>query len=434
MEPAGADVVAGAALDAVHDVEGLGLLPHPLSGVQMHVHGGQVHGADVDAAGAAQADFLGLNGGGFFPGQAEHRVGALDDADFQRMLGNAHHGAAGKHPVGLLGKALGLVDQMLEGGAQRHQQVAGLLDGVAGDGDDAVGDGLAFHHGVVHRGGGADVEHRAAYMGGQAAGGHLAAGEALDELLLSALGIPGAQGLHMHVGAGPHQGLEMLNGVGLIGLHADGGALQPEGLHQNARAADDPLPLLQHQPVVCGDVGFALGAVKDEGVHLADAGTDLHMGGEPGAAHTGNARFLDDLHDLIRRQLGVVGMGRQVGAEGILEIVLDDHGHDLVPAGIRPGLYRRHRPGHRRMDGGAQTGDLADLLSYRHVVALGHHALAGRADVHRHGDDDLLGRGTQGRHCLVACRLFPVIGVHASIKALLHRSTSQIRAHTRAVF
>ena len=56
----------------------------------------------------------------------------------------------------------------------------------------------------------------------------------------------------------------------------------------------------------------------------------------------------------------------------------------------------------------------------------GYNGLTGRTDMHCHGDDDLLGSGAQGRNLLVACQLFPVIGVHAAVKALLHRSTSQI--------
>ena len=83
MEAGGADVVAGTALNAVHDVKRLGLLPHALLGVQVHVDRSQVHGADVDAAAAAQADLLLHNGGGLLLGQAEHGVGALDATFFQ---------------------------------------------------------------------------------------------------------------------------------------------------------------------------------------------------------------------------------------------------------------------------------------------------------------------------------------------------------------
>lgn len=76
--------------------------------------------------------------------------------------------------------------------------------------------------------------------------------------------------------------------------------------------------------------------------------------------------------------------------------------------------------------GGAQAGDLADLLAHLDLIAHGYNGLTGRTDMHCHGDDDLLGSGAQGRNLLVACQLFPVIGVHAAVKALLHRSTSQI--------
>ena len=263
-------------------------------------------------------------------------------------------------------------------------------------------------------------------MGGQPAGGHLAAGDALDQLLLSALGVPGAQRLHRHVVLAAHQGLQMLDGVLLVGLHADDGALEAEGLHQDAHAADDLLALLQHQPVVGGDVRLTLRTVEDQRVHLAQAGADLHVGGEAGAAHTGDTGLLDDLHDLVGRQLGVVGMGGELRAPGVLEIVLDDHGHALAAAHVGTGLHRLDRAGHRRVDGGAQAGDLADLLAHLHLVAHRDDGLAGRADVHRHGDDDLFGSRAERHNLLVACQLLPVMGMHAAVKALLHRSTSQI--------
>ena len=221
--------------------------------------------------------------------------------------------------------------------------------------------------------------------------------------------------------------LQVLDGVLLVGLHADGGGLEAKGLHEDAHAAQDSLSLLQHEPVVGGDVGLTLRAVEDECVHLADARADLHMGGEARAAHTGNAGLLDDFHNLVRGEAGVIGMGGELGAEGILEIVVDDHGHDLRAARVGAGLHRRDRTGHGRVDGCAKTGDLTDLLSHRHLVALGNDGLAGGADVHRHGDDHLLGRCAQGLYRLFAGCTLPVIGVHAAVKGLLHRSTSQIR-------
>ena len=75
-------------------------------------------------------------------GQAEHSVGALDAGNVQVILGNTHHGAAGEDTLRIFLEALGLVDELLEGHAQRHQQVLGLLDGVTGDGDHTVGDSL----------------------------------------------------------------------------------------------------------------------------------------------------------------------------------------------------------------------------------------------------------------------------------------------------
>ena len=150
------------------------------------------------------------------------------------------------------------------------------------------------------------------------------------------------------------------------------------------------------------------------------------MGGEAGAAHTGDARFLDDLHDLVGGQAAVVGMGGELGAPGILEVVLDHHRQGLAAAHVGTGLHRLDLAGDRGVDGGAQTGDLADLLPHLYLVSDGHDGLAGRADMHGHGDDDLLGSRAERRDLLAACQLLPVMGMHAAVKALLHRSTSQI--------
>ena len=65
-------------------------------------------------------------------------------------------------------------------------------------------------------------------------------------------------------------------------------------------------------------------------------------------------------------------------------------------------------------------GSNCDLVSH------GHNRLAGRADMHGHSDHDLLGLGTQRNHSQAVGCFLPVIGMHAAIKGLLHRSTSQI--------
>ena len=263
-------------------------------------------------------------------------------------------------------------------------------------------------------------------MGGQASGRHLTAGDALDQLLLSTLGVPGPQRLHSDVTLAAHQSTQVLDGILLVGLHTDHAALEAECLHEDAQAADNLLAVLQHESVVSGDVGLTLGAVEEHGVHLANTRADLHMGGEAGAAHTGKASLLHDVDDLIGAQLGVIGMGNELGAPGILEVVLDHHRHTLAAAHIGTGLHRLDLTGDRSVDGGTQTGDLADLLTHLDVIAHSNDGLTGSTDMHGHSDDHLLGSSAQRRYLLVACQLLPVMGMHAAVKALLHRSTSQI--------
>ena len=162
--------------------------------------------------------------------------------------------------------------------------------------------------GTVNGAGGVDVEHGAADVGGQASGRHLLAGDGLAQLLLTALGVTAVQGLH-HDG-GLLLGDDLVHGVDavlLVVLHADDHLVHAEHLGKIHAAADDLLGALQHGAVVAGDVGLALGAVDDDGVHLADAAGDLHVSGEGRAAHTDDAGVLDDLHHFLNRQR--VGVG-----------------------------------------------------------------------------------------------------------------------------
>src|SRR5699024_652813 len=159
----------------------------------------------------------------------------------------------------------------------------------------------------------------------------------------------------------------------------------PDGLHENAGALDDALALLQHEPVVGGDVRLALGGVDDEGAHLPEARADLHMGGEAGAAHTGETGLADDVHDLPGGTRLIVGMGRELRAEGVLEVIFNDHRVHHAAAAVGTGLNGHDLAGDAGMDGGAQPGGSGNLLPHRDLVAHLYDWRAGRADVHGHG-------------------------------------------------
>ena len=130
-------------------------------------------------------------------------------------------------------------------------------------------------HRAVDGAGGVQVEDAAARVGGQLAAGHLTAGDGLDQLLLSALGIAGVQDLHHH-GSVQLRDLGLVQDVGrvlLVGLDADVHLVHAEALGQQGRALDDLLRTLQTGAVVAGDVRLALRGVDDHVVHLAQTGS-----------------------------------------------------------------------------------------------------------------------------------------------------------------
>ena len=182
--------------------------------------------------------------------------------------------------------------------------------------------------------------------------------------------------------------------------------------------------MLQHQAVVCGDVGLTFRAVDDDGVGLADCGTDLDVGGEARAAHTGAARVANDVDDLLGSQGIHVFPGLAVGVQSILEIVLDHHGHRGDAAGAGTGLNSLDGAGDTGVDGRAQSGRLADHLTDHHGIALGDHGLTGGADMHRHRNDHLSRGLVQGSDRFMLAEFLVLGGVNAAVKQLLHSITS----------
>ncbi|CAN3967336.1 SMI1/KNR4 family protein, partial [Dysosmobacter welbionis] len=211
--------------------------------------------------------------------EGQDGAGALGHGDVRGVLGHAHHGAAGDQFVCTVLQAAAGVQQAGDGGADGALQVLGLHHAGAGDGDDLAHHGHTGGQGPVDGACGVDVEYGAADIGGQSAGGHLAAGDGLAELFLTALGVAAAQGLHHH--GGLLLGNDLVHGVdavALVVLHADDDLVHAEHLGQELGAANDLLGPLQHGAVVARDVGLALRAIDDDGVHLADAAGDLHVG------------------------------------------------------------------------------------------------------------------------------------------------------------
>jgi len=84
------------------------------------------------------------------------------------------------------------------------------------------------------------------------------------------------------------------------------------------------------------------------------------------------------------------------------------------------GLHRHHRTGNTGVDGrGDKRHGLADLLAHGHLVTHSHAGLAGRTDMHGHGDYNLRG-GRQFFDGLFVGGGFLVIGMDAAEKGLCH--------------
>ena len=388
--------------------------------VLIHEHGLQPHGTHTHAL--AAADALGiLLVLLLVTGEGQHSAGALAHGDVQVILGKTHHGAAHNQLVGFFLQAAAGVEQGGDGGADGALQVLGLDHAGAGHGDHLADNGHTGVNGLIDGAGGVQVEDAAACVGRQLAGGNLTAGDGLAQLFFSALGVTGVQHLHHHGGLQLVDGLvQHVGRVLLVGLHADVHMLHTEALGQQGGALDDLLGPLQHGAVVAGDVGLALGGVDDDIVHLAEAGADLHVGGEGCAALAHDTGVLDDLHQLLGSQAVRVVHGMNVRTHGVLEVVLDDHGHHGPAHGEGTGLHCLHRAGHAGMDGsGHETAGFTDLLTDGHLVAHRNDGLAGCTDVHRHGNDHL-SRGCQLFDGLfIGCGLH-IVGMNAAKESLCH--------------
>ena len=165
--------------------------------------------------------------------------------------------------------------------------------------------------------------------------------------------------------------------------------LQTENFHDDLKALHHLLRMLPAQPVIGGDVGFALTRVDDGGIHLADAAGELDVGGEGCAAHTHDAGLVDDIHQLLRGQ-GIhflLGAGLHRLAQSIQMVIFDDHAEHGAAVGVGPHLHRLDLAGNGSVNGNTQALIVTDLLSLGHQIALGNQRLTGRADMLRHRND-----------------------------------------------
>ena len=358
-----------------------------------------MHGAVFDASAATDARRLGERVL-FVKGAREYqdRRGPLGHGAVNIPLCKAHHGAAVDDLGGGLGKAAAVFDKIAVGGADVHQYVFGRSHAVAVHCHNALDEGRAAIEGGCHGGTGLGVEDDASELDGKFACGQLFPCQCVNDLTLVALGIFGH-----HLGylkgktAFFDACAQYLNGILFVVLHRDGGSVKTQRVTKDLGAVNYLVGALQHQSVVGGDEGLALGAVDDELCCLANRSRELCVGGEGGAAHARYARGAYELHDLVGSSVGKgLGKRRDVGTDRVFAVVLDDHianGHPLCVIDRIDGNDLARNAG---VHGTSQTRrDSADHLSVCNRVSHLDQRLAVSADVLGEGNGH---RGGGGHH------------------------------------
>lgn len=337
----------------------------PAAGEAIEIQRLEPHRTDGHAPAAADAGGV----GGLqviCAGQRHDGVGALDHRRGEIRLGAAHHGSAGDDLPHIPLQAPRRLDGVGEGRPNGDDQVFRLLDPMAGDCDDPAEDGLPVRHGAAHAGAGGDVKDRAPHILGKAAGGYLAAGDGLDELLLRPLGIAGGQHHQLHLVLLFQLVRQDRDCPLLVVLNGDDRPAGLQQLPQQPQSPDRPVRVCAEQGVVRRDVGLTLAGIGDQGLHLPDIGLDVR--GERGTAHAHQPGLPDAADHGVVVQCVRIGAGLDRAVVGVLKVILDRHGQAGLAAGVAPGLNGRHSAGHRGVDRDAQPLAVADLLPHVHMV------------------------------------------------------------------
>ncbi len=245
----------------------------------------------------------------------------------------------------------------------------------------------------MHRRGGGDVVADDAGLQWPLVGRDFHAGNHLDQLFLAAGGVEGG---HLHdvdvVGFVFFQRVDQ-HGMGqaLVVLHGDDAVFGLQGVFHDQQALDDLVGMLLHEHGVTGDVGFAFGAVEQQGADVvAGTGIELDETGKAGSAETDDAGIAQQTPQLGRLHVAIV-TGLRV--DGLILAVAFEHdagrGHS-GRMGHGPVFDGDHRTGGWRMDGGAdELPGVGNHLSLAHPFADLHLRLAGFADVLLQGQDEL---------------------------------------------
>ncbi len=157
-----------------------------------------------------------------------------------------------------------VLDESRDGSAEDRKIVA-WTSHASRHGDDALHERLAQLDRIRDGCRRADVVDKACGRGRELPVGHLFAGDRVDQLLLSALRIRGRQRDDLDIAAG--MAPELLDRLGLVVLDPDGHARCSHGVPDDPGTRYHSVAPLSHGPVIAGEVGLALAAVDDHGVH-----------------------------------------------------------------------------------------------------------------------------------------------------------------------
>ena len=388
-----ADPGTGAALDTVKEVELLGLVVLLDPAVPVKLLGQQGGGAGIGAGTATDAGLFRAGGRQLGAGGGEQAVGGLDHGDHGVGQGEAHHGAPHDDPLIRLRLQLETLEQPAYRRAQTHPGIAGFLEGVAGEGDDALDERLPIDDGALDGKDGGDVEHHDAHVDRPASLGHLASGEQLYGLFGAAGGVLGRYRLDQHVGVAGMAG-QGLDGRRFVVFHPDQGELGLEQVLEYPDAVHDLVGVFLHQTVICGDVGFALQPVDDEDLGELATAVELAVGREDGAAEPGDAGLLDALEQRPPLQVPVVRLGCAL-APGIVSVRGEEDAEIVKTGGVRHRVLLDGGDGarggsvHRHDASLVKTGEGLPLLD---LVPHPHQQFAGRTRVLAHRNDELGGK------------------------------------------
>ncbi len=377
-----ADPGAGAALDAVHQVELLGLVILLGPAVPVELLRQQGGRAGIGAGAATDARLLRAGGGQFGLRRRQQAVGGLDHRHHGVGQGKAHHGTTHDHPLLRFRLQLETLQQPAYRRTQAHPGVAGLFEAVAGEGDDPLDQRLAVDNGALDGKHGGHVKHHDADIDRAAAFGHLTAGQQLDGLLGTARGVLGRHRLDQHIFIGGMAG-QLLDRLGLVVFHPDQGQLGLEQVLEHPDAIHDLVGILLHQPIIGSDIGFALQPVDDQDLGQLAAAVELAVGREHGAAKARHPRLLNALEQLAPLQIPVIGFAialdpliLTIGGEDDTEIAEPGGVGNRVVANLGDGARGR---GMDRDD--PPLGITGQRLPFFDLVAHLHQQIAGGACV-----------------------------------------------------